>query len=135
MINIKNLQYTRLKTYAPFLALCTNSGTIEQTTKPTAFPYMTFVQMDNTPYAPSIDSDSKENHVQPMIQIDVYTSNSNMYQAEQIIEKADDLMQADGWQRIFGPKPMPSMSVDVARQTARYQAIVKQNSPNNFTVI
>lgn len=133
IISIKNLQFTLLKTY--IADICPNCGTVEQTTKPTAFPYLTFVQMDNPSYKPSQDSDSKENHVQPMFQVDVYMNNSDMYKAEQVIAKADDCLQSYGWERIFGNKPMQSMSVDVARQTARYQGIVKQNAPNNFTVI
>jgi len=133
IIQIKNLQFTLLKNYIK--DICPNCGTIEQTTKPAKFPYLTFVQMDNPSYKPTQDSDSKENHVQPMFQVDVYMNNSDMYTAETVIAKADECLQSYGWERIFGAKPMSSMSTDVARQTARYQAIVKQNSPNNFTVI
>lgn len=135
MINIKNAQYTRLKTYAPFSALCTNSGTVEVNSQPTAFPYTSFVQKDNMPLAQSIDSGSKENHVQPMIQIDIYMNNNDMYKAEQVAEQADALMQIDGWQRTFGYQPTPTAWTGIVRLTARYTAIIKQNAPNEFTVI
>lgn len=125
--------FSTLKTY--ITSICPNCGTVEKTTAPTAFPYLLFVQKDNPSYAPSIDSDSKENHVQPMVQIDIFMNNNDMYKAELVANKADECMQLYGWQRIFGYQPLSVGADGVCRLTARYQAIIKQNSPNNFTVI
>ena len=133
MINIKNAMYTILKAY--IASVCTNSGTIEGNTTPTAFPYLLFVQKDNPIYKPSMDSDSKENHVQPMVQIDVFMNQNKMNIAEQVADKADECMQLYGWQRIFGYQPLSVGTDGVCRLTARYQAIIKQNAPNDFTVI
>ena len=133
IISIKNLQFTLLKEYIK--DICPNCGTVEQTTAPPSFPYLTFVLMDNPCYKKSQDSDSKENHVQTMFQVDVYMNDNNMYKAEQVIAKADECLQSYGWERIFGAKPISSGMAGVARQTARYQAIVKQTAPNDYTVI
>ena len=131
MINIKNAQFTNVKNHVK--DICPDCNTIEQNT-PTVFPSLLFRQMDNPSYKNSQDSDSKENHVRPMIQIDIYTANNNMYQAEQIMNKADEQMQTDGWERTFGPQPIKTSST-YAQLTARYQGIVRQNAPNDFTVI
>ena len=128
MIDIEALQYTRIK--EAIKSLCPNSGTVNQSDNP-KFPYLQFVQMDNPSYKPTQDSDSKENHVNPMIQIDVYTT-SSLYDAKQILKLADTQMQSDGWERTF---MQPLNLSSPFRYTARYRGIVKENSPNNFTVI
>jgi hypothetical protein len=132
MISIKNVQFTRVK--SAISTLCPNSGTVEDSESPPAFPYLLFVQKDNPIYRESQTFDSKENHVQPMIQIVAYTSKDNdtMYHCEQIFNAADTQMIADGWTRIFGPEPSTKGYNSL---TARYQAIVQQNAPNDFTVI
>lgn len=132
MINIKNSQYTRVKN--AISSICQNSGTSEENDTPPKLPYLLFVQKDNPTHRQSQTFDSKENHVQPMVQIDVYTSKESdtMYNCEKIFELADNQMVADGWTRIFGPQPQTKGH---NRLTARYQAIVKLNSPNDFTVI
>lgn len=128
MIDIEALQFTRVKEAVS--SLCPNCGTISQDDKP-KFPYLQFVQLDNPAYWQTADSDSKENHVQPMIQIDVYTTDS-LYQAKQILKLADTQMQTDGWERTF----MQPLSLSSPfRYTARYRAIVKENGPNSYTVI
>ncbi len=127
MIDIEALQYTRVK--EAIKSLCTNSGTVDQSGTP-KFPYLQFVQMGNPSYKPTQDSDSKENHVNPMVQIDVYTT-SSLYDAKQILKLADTQMQSDGWERTF---MQPLNLSSPFRYTARYQGIVKENSPNNFTV-
>ena len=113
-------------------SICPNYGTVEQAT-PSSFPYMLFVQKDNPSYKGTQDSDSKENHVQPMIQIDIF-SNKSMYECKTIIAKADDEMQKYGFERIFGAQPIPTGST-YYRITARYQGIVQQNALDDFTVI
>jgi hypothetical protein len=132
MIDIEYLEFGRVKTAVS--TLCTNCGTSDQTGTPT-FPYLKFDQKDNPAYKPSIDSDSKENHVQPMIQIDAYMNNNDKLKAKQILTLADTQMQSDGWQRIFGIQVLPTATDKVLCATARYQAIIKQNAPNDFTVI
>ena len=132
IISIKNKQFTLLKDYIK--DICPNCGTVEQTTAPPSFPYLTFVQMDNAPYKKTRDSGSRENHVQPMFQVDVYMNDNNMYKAEQVIAKADDCLQSYGWERIFGAKPLASGMAGVARQTARYQGIVEQTAPNDYKI-
>lgn len=128
MINIKNAMYTVLKN--EIASICPNSGTVEQETPP-SFPYLSFIQKDNPSYKKTQDSGSKENHVQPMIQIDIYTTDS-MYKCETIADKADAVMQSCGWERIFGPQPIKS---SYFRITMRYQGIVKKNGTNDFTII
>ena len=134
MINIKNAQFTRVKT--ALSTMIKSSGTIEELPTSPDFPYLSFVQKDNPQYTRSQTFNSKENHVQPMIQLDVYTANPSdtMYKCEQIMDLADSIMIADGWGRIFGPQPTVKAS-SYNRLTARYQGIVKQNAPNDYTVI
>lgn len=132
MIDIENLEFTRVKDAVK--SLCLTCGTTAQSGVP-VFPYLLFDQKDNPSYKLTQDSDSKENHVQPMIQIDVYMTNNDKYKAKQIMTLADTQMQTDGWERIFGPQSIPTTTANVLCLTARYQAIVKLNSPNNFTVI
>ncbi len=131
MISIKNYQFTRVKT--GISSICANCGTLSENEAPTALPYLSFTQKDNPTYRQTRDSGSNENHVQPMVQIEVYTSktNSTMYQCEQIFNKADEIMINDGWTRITGPIPSSKTHHSL---TARYQAVVGQNAPNDFTV-
>jgi hypothetical protein len=129
LIDIENLQFTRVKSAVS--ALCTECGTSDKTATTPPIAYLLFVQKDNPAYRRTIDSGSKENHVQPMIQIDVITQDS-LYKAKQIIKLADAQMQLDGWERIFGPQPL-SLAKPF-RVVARYQAVVTETSPNNFRV-
>jgi len=132
MTDIESLEFTRVKT--AIASLCPNCGTVPLTgTLSTA--YLLFDQKDNPSYKPSQDSGSKENHVQPMIQIDVYVSNNNKYLGKQIHALSDTQMQSDGWERIFGPQSLPTTTANVLCLTTRYQAIIRQNAPNDFTVI
>jgi len=132
MIDIEYLEFSRVKTSVA--SLCTNCGTTDQTGVAT-FPYLKFDQKDNPQYKKSQDSDSKENHVQPMIQIDVYVTNNDKLKAKQIMALADTQMKTDGWERTFGPQSLPTTTANVICLTARYQGIVQQNAPNSFTVI
>lgn len=136
MIDIEYAQFNIVKNDTSVKALCADCGTEELKTAPAAFPYFSFVQKDNPSYKPSQDSDSKENHVQPMIQVDVYQSvaKGGKYSAKQIASKIDDCMASYGWERIFGYQPIAD-STSYTRLTARYQAIIRQNAPNDFTVI
>lgn len=127
MIDIEVLQYNRVKD--AISSLCPNSGTVDQSGTP-KFPYLQFVQMDNPTYKFTQDSDSKENHVNPMIQIDVYTTDS-LYNAKQILKLADTQMQSDGWERTF---MQPLNLSSPFRYTARYTAVVEEISPNKFRV-
>jgi hypothetical protein len=132
MIDIESAQFTNVKNAVVSKYPSCTCSTLDNSSSAPSFPYLEFVQKDNPIYAQSIDSGSKENHVQPMIQIDVFT-NDTMLKAKQIMATTDNQMQADGWQRIFGPQPMSLISP--YRLTCRYQAIVKQNAPNDFSVI
>jgi len=127
IIDIEVAQFNKVKT--GIASLCTNSGTVEPQTPP-SFPYLSFVMKDNPIYRRTSDSDKKENHVQPMIQIDVFSTTS-MYNAKQIMKLVDAVMVGDGWERTF---LQPIQSVSPFRVTARYQAVVTETSPNNFRV-
>jgi hypothetical protein len=131
MIDIEAAEFTKVKAAIVAAYSTCNCVTVSADT-PTTFPTMLFSQKDDPVYKQSIDSGSKENHVQPMIQIDVFTTDT-MLKAKQIMAVADTAMQADGWERTFGPQPLSLVSP--FRIVCRYQAIVKQNAPNNFTVI
>jgi hypothetical protein len=132
MIDIEYFEFGRIQTAVK--SLCTNCGTTDQSGTP-KFPYLKFDQKDNPVYKQSIDSGSKENHVQPMIQIDVYMSGNDKLTAKKIHALSDTQMQTDGFERIFGPQSVPTTTAGIICLTARYQAIIKQNAPNDFTVI
>lgn len=129
MIDIESAELTKVQT--AISSLCTNIGSADSTTT-TVLPYLQFVQKDNPIYNPTSTYDNKENHVQPMIQIDVYTKDT-LYKAKQIMKLADTQMATDGWKRIFGPQPISLQNP--FHLVARYQAIVTETSTNNFTVI
>lgn len=123
MIDIENQQFTKVKTALG--RLCKGYGTSLVSDKPASWPYMSFVQMDNPVYQRTIDSGSNENHVQPMIQISVY-SKSNKTECKNVIAAADAVMINDGWVRIFGPQPI-EVNSSYFRMDARYQAVVDKN--------
>lgn len=132
MIDIEYFEFGRVKTAVS--TLCTTCGTTDQSGTP-VFPYLKFDQKDNPVYKQSIDSGSKENHVQPMIQLDVYMNNNDKLKSKQIMALADTQMRTDGFERVFGPQYLPTTTTGVICLTARYQVIIKQNAPNDFTVI
>lgn len=130
MIDIENALFTLVKN--EIKDICPYSGTSEKNEAPSDFPYMLFVQKDNPPLKESRDSGSNENHVQPMIQIDVFSSASKQ-ECKNIHSKIDDSMQSKGFERIFGAQPINTGST-YYRMVSRYQGIVRKNGTNDYTV-
>lgn len=123
MIDIENKQYTAVKN--GIKDICSSIGTSINSSKPPDFPYLAFEQLDNPIHQRTISSGSNENHVQPMIQISVF-STKNKTECKNIMSKADEIMLNDGWTRTFGPRQIETNS-SYYRIDARYQAIVDKN--------
>lgn len=128
MIDVENALYTDVRN--AINDIC-KSGTSEVAT-PSSFPYVSFVQKDNPIYEKTSTSTEIENHVKPMIQIDVYSEKSKT-ECKTICSKVDDVMKADGFTRTFGYEPTVN-GPNYWRFTARYTGVVSRNANNEFTV-
>lgn len=128
IIDIETAQFNKVK--IGIASLCTNCGTVEPEAPLTATSYLSFAMKDNPIYRKTSDSDKIENHVQPMIQIDVF-SEISLHEAKQIMKLADAVMVGDGWERTF---LQPIQLTFPFRMTARYQAVVEETTTGNFRV-
>lgn len=128
MIDVENALYTDVRN--AINDIC-KSGTTEVNT-PSAFPYVSLVQKDNPTYEKTVTSGNNENHVKPMVQIDVYSDKSKA-ECKSICNTVDDVIRSDGFTRTMGYEPIVN-GPNYWRFTARYTGVVSKNSNNEYTV-
>ena len=94
---------------------------------PSQVPAVAVEMVDNPTYMQTLDTNWRENHAQPLFQIDGYTNDvaGRKTQCKQILAVVDDVMQSLGLVRISGPTPTPN--TDKYRMSARYRCIVSND--------
>lgn len=128
MIDVENALYTDVRNVINDIC---KSGTTEVNT-PSSFPYVSLVQKDNPTYEKTVTSGNNENHVKPMIQVDVYSDKSKS-ECKSICSTVDDVMRSDGFSRTMGYEPIVN-GPNYWRFTARYTGVVSKNSDNEYSV-
>lgn len=99
---------------------------------PPRFPAVTIVQKDNANYQRTIDSDSLENHVKVMYQIDVYTNDKKeldrMDSAENITAEISDFMLGLGFNRTLC-QPIPNVNdMSIYRISMRFEGVIGRDA-------
>lgn len=96
---------------------------------PPKFPFVSLVEMDNTPYQKTEDSGSPENHVSLMYELDVYSNKTSGKKAEcrAIAAFIDEIMLSLGFTRTM-LQPIPNLDdATIYRMKGRYTAVVSKN--------
>ena len=96
---------------------------------PARFPSVSFVEMDNTTYRPTLTNRQAENHAEVMVEVNVYSNLSvgKKAQAKAIMGTIDTLMQQHGFERIT-VQPIQNMNdATIYRIVARYRAVVSDD--------
>lgn len=102
------------------------------TTSPPKIPAVTCVQKNNVNYLRTIDSDSHENHVKVMFQVDVYTNNkdeaSKIELAENIRDTVSDFFLDLGFNRTLC-EPIPNVQdLAIYRISMRFEGVIGKDT-------
>lgn len=128
MIDIEDILFTEIAA----VLRSTYSGIFvagEYVTKPSTFPMVSIVEMDNTPDARTQTNTNLENHAVVMYQVDVYSNRHDCKKAEckAIIALIDEQFAKRGFTRIY-KNPTPNISdATIYRMTTRYRAVVSDD--------
>lgn len=122
MIDVSTAVYNRVKTAVS--SLCTNVSMIESDTPP-GIPYVTVVQTDNPIARSRTDSDSFENAVYSVIEINVYTNGaSSLLDNKKIQALVNDELVGAGYVRKYGFRPIKNvLDTSITRYVARYESL------------
>lgn len=122
MIDVENEVYTRVAEMLRVQFPGINTAS-EYVKSPPAFPHVSITQSDNYPIAEREDSSDKENMVQVMFEINVYSNKSSGKKTEckKIMNAINDLLTSMNFRRL-AMTPVPNMEdATIYRITARYR--------------
>lgn len=129
MISIENNIYTQIKDalIEKYNDPNFNISSVEQNA-PAKFPAVSFVESDNYTDNFSIDSDSNENYVNVLYEINVYSDDKNKKKGicKDIISFIDGIMIDLGFTRSF-LNPIPNADNSIYRMVSRYVAKIGKN--------
>lgn len=120
-----NFVYEKLQEMYP-----TAYMTGEYVKSPPTFPCISLVEMDNQIYRNTRTSDSIENHVQVVYEVNVYSNKKKGKKAEckAIIGFIDKQLESLGFTRTL-LNPVPNeQDATIYRMVARYRAIISKNN-------
>ncbi|MEG1564130.1 MAG: hypothetical protein RR365_10460 [Bacteroides sp.] len=101
----------------------------EYVKSPSSFPCVSLVETDNVPLTRTQTTDSVENHVSVMYEVNVYSNKAvgKKTECKNIIEVIDSTMAVLGFSRIM-LTPIPNMDeATIYRITGRYRAVISKN--------
>ncbi len=101
----------------------------EYVQSPSSFPCVSLVEMDNAIYTRTQSSDSVENHVELMYELNVYSNKTRGKKSEckEIVALIDDKLAAIGFSRIM-LQPIPNMDdATIYRILGRYRAVASKD--------
>lgn len=125
MIDIENQVFSRIaarlrKTFKGIYV------TGEYVKTPSSFPAVSLIEMDNAPLRRTQTSDSVENHVELMYEVNVYSNKAagKKTECKKIAGMVDEEMAAMGFTRTM-LNPIPNMDdATIYRILGRYKAVV-----------
>lgn len=127
MIDVENMVFTALynaiKTAFPKAEV---SGEYNET--PSAFPFISIVEENNTPYRKTLDDSLKEHHANLMYTINIYSAKANGKKAEAkaIQEVVDSTLQNLKFTRSVCNR-IPNTDRTIYRIVSRYSLIVQES--------
>lgn len=97
----------------------------EPVDSPARFPCMTLVEIDNSTYQQSQDSNLIEHHANITYEVNVYSNKISgaKQECKAIIALIDEQMQQMGFTRLFCNQ-VPNIDKKVYRMTARYRGVI-----------
>lgn len=98
----------------------------ESVAVPASFPCATLVEMDNTTFTRTLDSNLTENHASLMYQAECFSnlSSGKKEQCKSIMAVIDTQMLGMGFVRVgSGPQEMPNADKTKYRMVARYRGV------------
>jgi hypothetical protein len=101
----------------------------EYVKSPPSFPFVSFIEQDNSVYTKTQTSLGDENHCQVMYEVNVYSNKTKGKKAEckNIIALIDDVMLHKGFTRIM-LQPIPNIDdATIYRMVARYSSVVSKD--------
>lgn len=129
MINIEsevfNIVSTAVRAAYPNIYM-----TGEYVKAPPSFPCVSLIEMDNAPLQRTQTTDSVENHVSVMYEVNVYSNKTSGKKTEckNIAGVIDNAMAALGFTRTM-LNPIPNMGdATIYRILGRYRAVISRNS-------
>lgn len=102
----------------------------EYVASPPNFPCVSLVEVDNTTFRNTRASESRENHVVVMYELNVYSNKTKGKKAEckEIIAFIDDLLMERNFTRIMlEPVPNQDSKATIYRMLGRYRAVISKN--------
>lgn len=96
---------------------------------PSSFPCVSLVEADNQIYRNTRTTDSIENHVQVVYEVNVYSNKKTGRKSEckNILAVIDGRMEALGFTRTLASQVPNEEDATIYRMVARYRAIVSKN--------
>ncbi len=96
---------------------------------PSSFPCVSLVEADNQIYRNTRTTDSIENHVQVVYEVNVYSNKKTGRKSEckNILSVIDERMEALGFTRTLASQVPNEEDATIYRMVARYRAIVSKN--------
>jgi len=122
VIEIENEVFTTIKT-----ALTGISALSAENENPNnIFPITTMREIDNTPYEPTQDSDSVENHTSWACQFDAYSNliSGKKAQCKAIMKVIDEAMADMGFTRFALETIENAPNITIHRMVSRYRGII-----------
>lgn len=101
----------------------------EYVKSPSVFPCVSLVEVDNATFRNSQTTESQENHVAVMYELNVYSNKTKGKKAEckEIVALIDELMMSLNFTRIM-LEPVPNQdSATIYRMLGRYRAVISKN--------
>ena len=101
----------------------------EYVKKPSSFPCVTLVEVDNHVFQKTRDSGATENHALVLYEVNVYSNKTTGKKAEckEILGFIDAQMEVLGFTRTFMNPVQNEEDTTVYRMVARYRAVVSKN--------
>lgn len=96
---------------------------------PPKFPCVSLVEMDNQSYQRTEDSDSSENHISVMYEVNIYSNKTvgKKMECKAIASLIDERMLALGFARTM-LQPIPNLDdATIYRMVGRYSAVISKN--------
>ena len=102
----------------------------EYVKSPSSFPCVSLVEVDNATFRNSQTSDSKENHVAVMYELNVYSNKTKGKKAEckEIVSFVDELMANLNFTRLMLQPVTNQNDATVYRILGRYRAVISKNN-------
>lgn len=101
----------------------------EYVKSPPSFPCVSLVEVDNATYRKSQTAEGKENHIEAMYELNVYSNKTKGKKAEckEIVAFIDELLTDLNFNRIM-LQPVPNQDdVTIYRMLGRYRAVISRD--------